>query len=185
MHRLQPCLLSGFSAHFAAFHPHASTHRALARETPRLARSIASSRSQGRDGLRIVDVAACEWQRRFKAFPFPLQAPQGPSPPGCLKLSQNRRRAFAHLAQRDQVSTKPQPPQDAKKAPKSPTKAQSTPQDSTPGSKHNPGGKEQRLQDVQIIKRLLPNIWPKGDVSTKTRVLIALSLLVGGKVGRR
>lgn len=38
------------------------------------------------------------------------------------------------------------------------------------------------MQDIQIIKRLLPNIWPKGDTSTKARVLIAIALLVGGKL---
>lgn len=42
--------------------------------------------------------------------------------------------------------------------------------------------KEQSRRDWDIIKKLLPNVWPKNDWSTKTRVLLALALLVGGKV---
>ena len=42
--------------------------------------------------------------------------------------------------------------------------------------------KEQRHRDVKIIKQLLPNIWPKGDNSTKTRVVLAVGLLIAGKV---
>ena len=40
----------------------------------------------------------------------------------------------------------------------------------------------QRQRDIAIIKQLLPNVWPKGDSSTKTRVILAVSLLVAGKV---
>ncbi|KAK4047946.1 Iron-sulfur clusters transporter atm1, mitochondrial [Microbotryomycetes sp. JL221] len=42
--------------------------------------------------------------------------------------------------------------------------------------------KEQTRKDWEIIKTLLPNVWPNNDWGTKTRVLIALSLLVGGKL---
>ncbi|GAA5979670.1 hypothetical protein JCM5350_003805 [Sporobolomyces pararoseus] len=42
--------------------------------------------------------------------------------------------------------------------------------------------KEQTRKDWDIVKKLLPNVWPKNDWSTKTRVLIAISLLVGGKL---
>lgn len=42
--------------------------------------------------------------------------------------------------------------------------------------------KEQTRRDWDIIKTLLPNVWPKNDWSTKTRVLLAVGLLVGGKV---
>lgn len=42
--------------------------------------------------------------------------------------------------------------------------------------------KSQRRKDLQIIKQLIPNLWPKGDTSTKSRVVIALSLLVAGKL---
>lgn len=36
--------------------------------------------------------------------------------------------------------------------------------------------------DWAIIKQLMKYIWPKNDIGVKTRVVIALSLLVGGKV---
>jgi ATP-binding cassette subfamily B (MDR/TAP) protein 7 len=36
--------------------------------------------------------------------------------------------------------------------------------------------------DWAIIKQLMKYIWPKNDVGVKTRVVIALSLLLGGKV---
>ncbi|SCV72040.1 BQ2448_4734 [Microbotryum intermedium] len=39
--------------------------------------------------------------------------------------------------------------------------------------------KEQSRRDWEIIKKLVPNVWPKNDWSTKTRVLLALGLLVG------
>lgn len=42
--------------------------------------------------------------------------------------------------------------------------------------------KEQRHRDWTIIKQLLPNVWPKGDINTKGRVVIALGLLIAGKV---
>ncbi|GAA5833241.1 hypothetical protein JCM9279_001465 [Rhodotorula babjevae] len=42
--------------------------------------------------------------------------------------------------------------------------------------------KEQSRRDWDIIKKLLPNVWPKNDWGTKTRVLLALGLLVGGKL---
>lgn len=42
--------------------------------------------------------------------------------------------------------------------------------------------KEQTRRDWEIIKKLIPNIWPKNDFVTKTRVITAISLLVGGKV---
>jgi hypothetical protein len=38
--------------------------------------------------------------------------------------------------------------------------------------------------DWAIIKQLMKYIWPKDDVGVKTRVVVALSLLVGGKVRR-
>lgn len=42
--------------------------------------------------------------------------------------------------------------------------------------------KEQSRRDWEIIKKLLPNVWPKNDWGTKTRVLLAVGLLIGGKV---
>ena len=42
--------------------------------------------------------------------------------------------------------------------------------------------KEQSRKDWEIIRKLLPNLWPKDDWGTKTRVMLALGLLIGGKV---
>lgn len=42
--------------------------------------------------------------------------------------------------------------------------------------------KQQSLTDWKIIKRLVGNIWPKGEWEIKTRVIGALGLLVAGKV---
>lgn len=42
--------------------------------------------------------------------------------------------------------------------------------------------KEQRKTDWTIVKRLIGHVWPKGETGAKTRVVLALGLLVGGKV---
>lgn len=42
--------------------------------------------------------------------------------------------------------------------------------------------KEQRERDWAIIRQLLPSVWPKDDRNTKLRVVMALGLLVAGKV---
>ncbi|UZJ54753.1 hypothetical protein CBS101457_004073 [Exobasidium rhododendri] len=42
--------------------------------------------------------------------------------------------------------------------------------------------KEQRTADWSIIRKLIGHIWPKGDTGTKTRVILALALLIGGKL---
>lgn len=41
---------------------------------------------------------------------------------------------------------------------------------------------QQRKTDWKIVKRLIGHVWPKGDTGAKTRVILALALLVGGKV---
>ncbi|KAH8924838.1 P-loop containing nucleoside triphosphate hydrolase protein [Atractiella rhizophila] len=41
---------------------------------------------------------------------------------------------------------------------------------------------EKKGQDWQIIKKLLPNLWPKDDWGIRTRVAVAMILLVAGKV---
>ncbi|GAA5924636.1 hypothetical protein JCM10213_000403 [Rhodosporidiobolus nylandii] len=50
------------------------------------------------------------------------------------------------------------------------------------GKEQNVSEKEQSRRDWDIIRKLLPNVWPKNDWGTKTRVLLALGLLVGGKL---
>lgn len=42
--------------------------------------------------------------------------------------------------------------------------------------------KEQRETDWRIVKRLIGHIWPKGETGAKTRVVLALGLLIGGKL---
>ncbi|PWN45568.1 putative ATP-binding cassette transporter protein, mitochondrial [Ceraceosorus guamensis] len=42
--------------------------------------------------------------------------------------------------------------------------------------------KEQRAKDLGIIRKLIGHIWPAGDFGTKSRVVLALLLLVGGKL---
>jgi ABC transporter ATM len=42
--------------------------------------------------------------------------------------------------------------------------------------------KDRNATDWAIIKQLMKYIWPKNDIGVKTRVVIALSLLIGGKV---
>ena len=76
--------------------------------------------------------------------------------------------------------------------PGSPPSSQSQPPAATPSAKVGAPGdvsraedvsdKEQSRRDWEIIKTLIPNIWPKDDCKTKIRVLVALGLLVGGKV---
>lgn len=46
----------------------------------------------------------------------------------------------------------------------------------------NASNTKRNATDWAIIKQLMKYIWPKNDVGVKTRVVIALSLLVGGKV---
>lgn len=127
---------------------------------------------------------------------FFLKSSSSSYPSSCI-------RCFAHLANRQDSSTS------STTDPKSPSttssKAASTATSTyTPAAAANPSttlgkssnltidtapasketnNKEQRLRDIQIIKRLLPNIWPKGDTGTKARVVIAIALLIGGKVG--
>ncbi|KAI5284745.1 Iron-sulfur clusters transporter atm1, mitochondrial, partial [Ascosphaera aggregata] len=42
--------------------------------------------------------------------------------------------------------------------------------------------REQRKADWAIMKEMMKYLWPKGDLPAKTRVSLALALLVGGKV---
>jgi hypothetical protein len=43
---------------------------------------------------------------------------------------------------------------------------------------------EQRKADWRIVRNLIRHLWPKDDWSVKARLIVALSLLVGGKVSR-
>lgn len=46
----------------------------------------------------------------------------------------------------------------------------------------NKTAKEQRDTDWSIVRRLIGHIWPKGETGAKVRVVLALALLIGGKV---
>lgn len=61
-------------------------------------------------------------------------------------------------------------------------KAKQPPVTTDVGKEHTVSDKEQTRRDWDIIKKLLPNVWPENDWSTKRRVLLALGLLVGGKL---
>lgn len=43
---------------------------------------------------------------------------------------------------------------------------------------------EQRKADWRIVKNLVRHLWPRDERSVKARLIVALSLLVGGKVSR-
>ena len=134
-------------------------------------RALSSKTSKKRESLRLPSTSD----------PFPSSSTLSP----LTRRLPNRTwaRAFAHLASKEPESqNKPAP--EKKEAVSALAKQRKAPDDDpTPtGLKAKAGGKEQRLQDIQIVKRLLPNIWPKGDSGTKARVLVAIGLLVGGKL---
>ncbi|CAO1627657.1 unnamed protein product [Sympodiomycopsis kandeliae] len=97
-------------------------------------------------------------------------------------------RHYQHYAQKDN----PQPPQSAtnaasaakKAAPKAaPNTAANTGEDPLNlSSSSNKTAAQQRDIDWKIVKRLITHIWPKGETGAKTRVVLALALLVGGKL---
>ncbi|QRV89725.1 ABC transporter transmembrane region [Ceratobasidium sp. AG-Ba] len=92
-------------------------------------------------------------------------------------------RSFRHLAS----SNEPQhAPSTTATAPSKPS-----PADAKSPSQPNPGAgdtvvhisqAEQRRVDWQIVKKLIVNVWPQGEIGIKTRVVLALSLLLAGKV---
>lgn len=42
--------------------------------------------------------------------------------------------------------------------------------------------KEQRRRDWLVVRKLIGNVWPKDDWSTRFRVVLGFGLLIGGKV---
>ncbi|CAG8559903.1 7547_t:CDS:10 [Paraglomus brasilianum] len=59
----------------------------------------------------------------------------------------------------------------------------SSPQTSSSSSSTSPTTNSKQLfADWQIVKNLLQYIWPKDDIGVKIRVMVALGLLVGGKI---
>ncbi|KAI0337240.1 P-loop containing nucleoside triphosphate hydrolase protein [Trametopsis cervina] len=82
-------------------------------------------------------------------------------------------RLFQHLAQKPSTT----PTSEAKPPVTEPVKPASNSDDSV-----HITIAEQRRRDWNIIKRLSGNLWPKDDWSTRSRVVLGLSLLVAGKV---
>ena len=63
-----------------------------------------------------------------------------------------------------------------------PLKPTPTPPASPPPPSSEPTLAQQRKSDWAIIKRLLENVWPRGDWKTRGTVLFSFGLLVGSKV---
>lgn len=101
-------------------------------------------------------------------------------------ISHSHLRHYRHLAQQQteqqtqpsspqspQSPAQPQPPKSAKESGEDPLKLSSS-SDKTAA--------QQRDTDWRIVKRLIGHIWPKGERGAKIRVVLALALLVGGKL---
>ena len=88
-------------------------------------------------------------------------------------------RYFQHLSQQQQ---QPQPPSTESKPtpPKQPATAKKASNDAV-----HITVAEQRRRDWNIIKRLSGNLWPKGDWSTRSRVVLGVGLLISAKVCMR
>ncbi|KAG8737822.1 Iron-sulfur clusters transporter atm1, mitochondrial [Ceratobasidium sp. 428] len=87
-------------------------------------------------------------------------------------------RSFRNLATNDTTTT-----------PSSPPKQTTKPPSTTPAPNAGAGETvvhitqaEQRRVDWEIVKKLVVNVWPRGEIGIKTRVVLALSLLLAGKV---
>lgn len=89
-------------------------------------------------------------------------------------------RCFQHLAQQPQPPSQPPPPSAESKPtpPKQPAQAKKP---SSDDAVHITVA-EQRRKDWNIIKRLSGNLWPKGDWSTRSRVVLGVGLLISAKV---
>ncbi|GAA5939371.1 ATP-binding cassette Fe/S cluster precursor transporter ATM1 [Sporobolomyces koalae] len=131
----------------------------------------------------------------------PSQAPATPVPPSRPSREQHHREHHedddhhAAASKATQAHSGPEGHQKERSQPSSSSSSSSIPNaSSTPvppnqpanvsdvGKAHTVSEKEQTRRDWDIIKKLLPNVWPTNDWSTKTRVLLAISLLIGGKL---
>ncbi|SNX81929.1 probable Iron-sulfur clusters transporter ATM1, mitochondrial [Melanopsichium pennsylvanicum] len=79
------------------------------------------------------------------------------------------------------VAASSSPPATTKSAAE-PAKKQPDADDPLNLNAHEKTVKEQRMVDWAIIKKLIQYVWPKGDFGTKQRVVLALALLIGGKL---
>lgn len=62
------------------------------------------------------------------------------------------------------------------------TKAVTSSQGAAPTDVGAEDAKERRRRDIEILRKLLPNIWPRGENGAKARVVLALGFLVAGKL---
>ncbi|KIJ11968.1 hypothetical protein PAXINDRAFT_171478 [Paxillus involutus ATCC 200175] len=53
---------------------------------------------------------------------------------------------------------------------------------SSPTVSDHVSAEEQRRKDWMVVRRLIGNVWPKDDWSTRGRVVLGFALLIGGKV---
>ncbi|KAG9105016.1 Iron-sulfur clusters transporter atm1, mitochondrial [Ceratobasidium sp. 370] len=107
--------------------------------------------------------------------------------PDTLRLSIHQGfRPFRHLASNEPRPTTTVPPSSQPPSPHlatSPAKPPSSPPSSGAGETVvHISQAEQRRVDWHIVKKLIVNVWPKGEIGIKTRVVLALSLLLAGKV---
>ena len=93
-----------------------------------------------------------------------------------LAASQNTTQTPSDITRKQETNTQ--------KAPSAnPKPAAAGPQDLGGDTVHKTQA-EQRKADWRIVKNLIRHLWPKDDWSVKARLIVALSLLVGGKVSR-
>lgn len=104
---------------------------------------------------------------------------QSASPPSAAQSASDK--IVASSSSTSSVSTS-QNHTASKAAPAAPAKKQPDGDDPLNLNAREKTVKEQRLVDWAIIKKLVQYVWPKGDFGTKQRVILALALLIGGKL---
>jgi len=98
-------------------------------------------------------------------------------------------RPYQHLANSQDITQAPsvtsgKQETNTQKAPSpTPKPATTGPQDLGGDTVHKTQA-EQRKADWRIVRNLIRHLWPRDDWSVKARLIVALSLLVGGKVSR-
>lgn len=140
-----------------------------------------------------LNCAACTGSRPYSTGPSSLRLPEHPRRPTTTPVALT---ALRHHASRARDGVRQAEPTTAREHEQTEAAAKATQQHSGPEGHQKEksdntdvskvtevSDKEQSRKDWEIIKTLLPNVWPKNDWGTKTRVLLAVGLLIGGKVG--
>ncbi|GAA6042079.1 hypothetical protein JCM8097_004098, partial [Rhodosporidiobolus ruineniae] len=122
--------------------------------------------------------------RRPDDPPFPSSQPQSRPPSTPLTDAQEKERQHELSEAASKATQAHSGPEGHQKEPSRPPSQHHDAQGATDVGRvsKNVSEKEQTRKDWDIIRKLLPNVWPKNDWGTKTRVLLALALLVGGKL---